>query len=1409
VTYGLVTRVIALAIVAFATNANALAGEARQPAALGGGRINFKSYTIVEGLGHGSVRAILQDRMGFIWVGTQDGLARFDGRATDVFRHSRNDPDSIGDNHVTSLVEDAQGRLWAAHFADGVSRYDPRNQRWVHYLGERDGLPSAQIKQLALDRDGGLWVLTFNGAIRRWNEAAARFEAPEFALRAELPPVSAMALRAAGGIWLGTDHGLWSWDGSAPRAMHAGDEPAHRIGAVLEEQTGAVWIGTAQDGLWRRDPAGVTTRVPLSADDARPADISALLLDQLGRLWVATRVGVVILDTARLTPLAWEHHRPGDPHSLAADRVVALCESADGQIWVGSWSAGMSVHDPRTEAFVLITGVEGATSELSSRTTPAVLANPDGTFWAAGDGVVLMDVAGHVLKRYQHASARSDSLASNYIMTLARDHDGRILVGTADSGLDRLRPDGASAEHLHDPASEPGLGLNGGIRGLYVDRDGSIWSGTVNDGIAVRCLGCANLKHFQHRADDAKSFPVGGGANCFLRTRSGELWVGSTAHGILRLDDAEHGRFSVIAGPIGARNAVSHGAITYLYEDLDGTVWAATQGGGLNRIRRTAGGEIVGVDVYTTEDGLSADAIGVILRDRTGQLWMSTTRGISRIDPASGRIEAFEPRQGAQLSYYIGSGDVLADGRFIFGGFDGVTVFDPADVVAVPESVRPLLTDLRLFNERVLPGANAPLPQAPGFTDHITLNYRQNVVTLGFTAPVFRNASLLNLAYRLDGRDNEWIRADPGQRSASYSDLAAGDYRFRVRAWTGASPEHAAEAAIALRMRPPPWATPWAYAGYSAAALLLALLISWPILARVRERRAARLAIELSEQRLKLALWGSGDELWEIDLAEYKFHRDHRLPGISTAENGEETTLADFTKHIHVADQPGYESRLQAVKADLMETFEHAFRIHTIDDDWKWLNARGRVVARDALGLPKLLAGTHQDVTALKLIEEHQRQLQDALRHQAFHDALTGLANRALFYEQLTLALAPQEGRSRMCAVAIADLDDFKLVNDSLGPSVGDRMLCAVADRLQRLISEDAGMVARLGGDEFVLLLERTSQDQAFVLADRVMRAFRQPFDDAGQRLHATASIGLAFAQSGQSAHDALRNADMAMHRAKSLGRNRIEVFSPELHEVFSRRLATVTAVRRAIEDEALLLHYQPIVELQTGRWVGAEALARLQTEDPALASPDSFIPIAEEAGLIDELGEMILRQAIADAPRVGEGLPDTFFITVNVSPHQLQQPGFAAIVESVLRDSNWSAQHLVVEVTESTLMTVIDISRANLARIRALGVRLALDDFGTGYSSLAQLGRERFDILKIAKPFVDGLPGSTESMHMAEAIVRMAESLRMSVIAEGVEHPAQAEALRRLGCSYAQGYEFARPMPASKLAAMSNLRMM
>ncbi|HJU01616.1 MAG TPA: EAL domain-containing protein [Actinomycetes bacterium] len=436
-----------------------------------------------------------------------------------------------------------------------------------------------------------------------------------------------------------------------------------------------------------------------------------------------------------------------------------------------------------------------------------------------------------------------------------------------------------------------------------------------------------------------------------------------------------------------------------------------------------------------------------------------------------------------------------------------------------------------------------------------------------------------------------------------------------------------------------------------------------------------------------------------------------------------------------------------------------------------------------------------------------RRQLEDQLSHQAFHDNLTSLANRALFKDRVEHALQRSWRRTPSVAVLFLDLDGFKEVNDSLGHAAGDRLLIQVGQRLGACV-RPSDTVARFGGDEFAVLIEDASDDlELAAVAERILEELRQPFLINDRELHVSGSIGIARMDPDVDGVDQLlRNADLAMYRAKAAGQGGYERYDPAMHTQLVDRMQLESDLRRALDDGELFLHYQPTIDLASGQIAGAEALARWNHPVRGLVPPIEFIPLAETSGLIQRLGAWVLREACQQAAIWQQANPHRdkpLTLSVNLSGKQLQHAQVVDDVTQALRDSGLPPESLVLEMTESVLLddseTVLDI----LGQLKQLGTRLAIDDFGTGYSSLSYLHRFPVDILKIDRSFVERLSHASDQAELARTIVRLGQSLQLQTVAEGVEDSAQFLALRRMGCDIGQGYYFGRPMPGDDMGRL------
>jgi diguanylate cyclase (GGDEF)-like protein/PAS domain S-box-containing protein len=568
------------------------------------------------------------------------------------------------------------------------------------------------------------------------------------------------------------------------------------------------------------------------------------------------------------------------------------------------------------------------------------------------------------------------------------------------------------------------------------------------------------------------------------------------------------------------------------------------------------------------------------------------------------------------------------------------------------------------------------------------------------------------------------------------------------------------------------------------------------IVENITERKRSQEALRQSEERYALVSRAANDGLWDWDLATEKVYYSSRwksMLGYEDHEIGE--NLDAWLSRVHPNDAKQLQAKIHTHLQQADSHFEQEYRMLHKNGDYRWMLTRGLAV-KDESGIICRMAGSQSDITLRKQVE-------DQLRHDALHDGLTGLANRELFMDRLERAiLRSKQHETYRFAVLFLDLDRFKVVNDGLGHDFGDRMLIQVAEKLQRCLGPD-DTLARWGGDEFTLLMEYIeSEGDAIRLANKIHESLRTPMEITGIEVTTSTSIGIALSSPDYDrADDLLRDADTTMYRAKAEGRGSHAIFDTAMRSRAKLLVETESDLRRAIEREEFEILYQPIVNAEDGHLLGSEALVYWQHPLRGLLSPGLFIPIAEETGLIELLGEWVMKTAcVQNVTWQREwGCPD-LKIAVNVSARQFQQ-NLPELVRKCLSETEMPAHTLAVEVTESTAMRDIDLSVRVLNELSEMGVSVSIDDFGTGYSSLGYLKRFPINKIKIDRSFVKDIEDSIDDAAISQMIIAMAHSLNMKVVAEGVETSGQLDFLRAHECDEIQGFFFSRPVTRDQFA--------
>lgn len=549
-----------------------------------------------------------------------------------------------------------------------------------------------------------------------------------------------------------------------------------------------------------------------------------------------------------------------------------------------------------------------------------------------------------------------------------------------------------------------------------------------------------------------------------------------------------------------------------------------------------------------------------------------------------------------------------------------------------------------------------------------------------------------------------------------------------------------------------------------------------------------------SEERYRLAVEGVNDGIWDWDGKEGRLFMSGRCRLIMGFDAGNEAITID--KWFGVVLREDLDRFVKGFNKYITEPqdkhFQMEYRIRA-GDGIRWIRTRGMAIW-DESGIPVRVAGSNTDITEQKVSDEKIHQL-------AYYDSMTGLPNRALLTDRFIIAAANARRKGRMMAVFFIDLDNFKTINDTVGHSFGDELLFRVGEQL-KLKMRRSDTIARLGGDEFIILQTNVKDiNEVNLLAERMLALFKKPWVLDEREFYVTASIGISvYPNNGLDLQELMKNADAAMYKAKEAGKNNYKIFTQELNSRILERMAIENYLRKATEKNEFVLFYQPQIELSTGRITGMEALIRWLSPNIGWISPDAFIFIAEEIGVINIIGEWVLRSACTQLARWHEEGFDDLKISVNLSARQFQQLNLVELINDIIEETGIEAQWLELEITESIAMQDLEHTISVLQNIKDIGISISLDDFGKGYSSLNYLKVLPINNLKIDKTFVHDLTTNANQAKIARALIALAHNMDLTVTAEGVEAPEQLEFLKKEKCDIVQGFLFSKPMSANEL---------
>lgn len=550
-----------------------------------------------------------------------------------------------------------------------------------------------------------------------------------------------------------------------------------------------------------------------------------------------------------------------------------------------------------------------------------------------------------------------------------------------------------------------------------------------------------------------------------------------------------------------------------------------------------------------------------------------------------------------------------------------------------------------------------------------------------------------------------------------------------------------------------------------------------------------RKLLKKNEERYRLISEASDDGIWDLDFTTNEIFANEKLSSIlGIDKESARRYIYNLEDYVHPEDMPTAQRIVNEMKAGTRDSYSLEYRSLDNEERYRWLLAKGKML-RDANGNPTRLSGFHINIEYRKVQEEQIKTL-------AYFDNVTKLPNRSMFYKTINNILRNSTNKSRLGLVLYMDIDNFKIINDTFGHDFGDLILREVAKRLKKIVPKPRS-VFRLSGDEYIIILQNYLEDSCNQIAQIIQQTMSVPFVIDENEIQISMSMGLvSYPKHANNADEIFRKADLAMYKAKELGKNQYKLYEPSLEVAITDRLVLENHLRNALDRKEFVLNYQPQIDTTTQKIVGFEALIRWFSPEYGFVSPGKFIPIAEEIGLINTLGEWILKEACKYSIRMNEKFDTKVVVSINISPIQLNQENFTDIVKRVIEETGVSTDIIGIEITETSLMETFDENSKKLELLRNMGIGISLDDFGTGYSSLNYLLRLPINVIKIDRSFILNMTSDEKGIKIIESIISLSHNMGLKVIAEGVEIDEQLDILKYLGCDIIQGYIFGRPMP-------------
>ena len=956
-------------------------------------QVRFERLSIEQGLSQSTVASVVQGSDGFLWFGTHDGLNRFDGYHFKVFKHDPDDPQSLPDNYVERLYRDRKGRLWVGTHK-GLSLFDSASESFTNYLPDANNpqsLGEGIVISIFEDQSEAIWVASLGNGLSRLDQQNGTFthyrHDPNNPQSLSDNKVYTVFEDHSGVFWVGTRNGgLNRFDGKTNtfrRFRHQPNDPnslSHdRVYKLFEDSENTLWVLTRGGGLNRFNAQDNTfTRYQHNPKDPNSLSsdlVFAMAEDQPGFLWVGTRNGLNRFDTHNGTFVHFEHD-PDNQTSLSDGWVMSLHTDNTGILWVGTHGGGLNKFNPSLAAFGHFRHHSSDPYSLSDDSVWSFFEDRQGYLWVGTQdgGLNRYDPKQQRFSHFRHNPEDPSSVSPYLIGVIFEDNQGTLWVGSQGGGLSRFNAKTQNFSHFLIDSQATTVVDSNQVYAIADGKPGKLWIGTRN-GLGLFDKTHGTFKRYLHNPDDPSSLSENW-AQALLVDDQGVLWIGT--HGGLNRFEAKSDSFTRYLHQPKQSNSLSGNVVFVIHQSDDGLIWLGLENG-LNRFDR----QQQTFTLYGEKQGLSNGSIYGLLGDKHGDLWLSTNRGLNRFNPRDEKFTHYFVSDGLQSNEFRqGGAFVAADGQMFFSGTAGFNAFYPDNIKDDVHAPVIAITDFLLFNQSVplqRLKADSPLSKAVNQSEGLTLDHHSHVFSFEFAALHFANPLSNQYAYKLEGFDENWITTGADKRFATYTNIPAGDYIFHIKGSNKDGVWNTVEKQLSVTITPAPWRTWWAYLAYFLAVLILVEHLWRERYRRMMIHKKAADQLKDSEERLSLALWGSGEQLWDWDIEKEVVHRRNMLADFDLPVLQKIDTNVTFGQLIHPDDLTLFLANLQRHMDGDSDNFESTHRLKNAKGEWIWVMEKGRVTSRDVDGQVLRMSGVLMNVNELYDTQKQLKELNENL----------------------------------------------------------------------------------------------------------------------------------------------------------------------------------------------------------------------------------------------------------------------------------------------------------------------------------------------------------------------------------------------------------------------------------------------